>query len=195
LVSNELVDRPIVTPDVQFVLDVFPKSQDAEATAQEERTLPDPWSDLRQSKDFPTTQVGVEIHPDQRWQVCATIDIAANDGTTPSAVGVYRHWAFEPWGLTIARWIETGLPLHETPAVVPSSRRPGRGEVHLFPTVLANVGNIEIASRRIERKTPGIAQPFGPDGAQWCASGGHGIIRRDGVKRRRGPGLKTRIEA
>ena len=126
MASNELVDRPIVTPDVQFVLDVFTKSQDAEATAQEEGTLPDPWGDLRQSKDFPTTQVGVEIHTGQRWQACATIDIAADDGTTPTAVGVYCHWTFEPWGLTVARWIETGLPLHETPAVVSPTRRPGR---------------------------------------------------------------------
>ena len=71
MASNELADCPIVTPDVQFVLYVFTKSQDAEATAQEERTLPDPWSDLRQSKDFPTTQIGVEIHTDQRWYSCS----------------------------------------------------------------------------------------------------------------------------
>ena len=88
MASDELVDRPIATPDVQFVLDVFTKSQDAEATAQEEGTLPDPWGDLRQSKDFPTTQVGIEIHTGQRWQACAAIDIAADDGTTPTA-GAY----------------------------------------------------------------------------------------------------------
>ena len=66
--------------------------------------------------------------------------------------------------------------------------------MYLFPTVLADVGNIEVAPYRIERKTPGIAQSFCPDGAKWDASGGHGIIRHS-VKRRRGPGLKTRVEA
>src|SRR5262249_19120394 len=47
---------------------------------------------------------------------------------------------------------------------------------------------------RIERKTPGIMQAFGPDGVKWCASDDHGIIRRDSVKRRHRTGLKTRIE-
>jgi len=137
LAANELVDRPIATPDVQFVLHVLTKSQDTEATGQEERALLDSWGHLRQSKDFPTTQVGVEIHTGQRWQACAAVDITANDGTTPTAMVVYRYRAFEARDLTVARWVETGLPLHESPAVVAPTRRSGGGKVHLFRKALA----------------------------------------------------------
>src|SRR5262249_11031336 len=84
---------------------------------------------------------------------------------------------------------------HKAPAVVQPARRPGRGEVHLFPAALAIVSNIEIPQQGIKSKAPGIAQPFGPDGAQGWASSGPGIIRRDGIQRRCGWGLKTWSEA
>ncbi len=60
-----------------------------------------------------------------------------------------------------------------------------------FKRALADIGDIEIARHSIERKTPGITQPLGPNRIQWRYSIDVGIIRGNRVKR----GCRVRLQA
>ena len=76
-------------------------------------------------------------------------------------------------------------PLHPPPAVVFPSGARGRGEVDLFPQVLADVSDDQVSRRPVESPSPRVAQAVCPDlVAAGCPH--EGIGRRDGVRPRRG---------
>ena len=55
------------------------------------------------------------------------------------------------------------LALEHAPAVVLETRAPARREVELLPRVLADVADVEVARRAVEREPPRVAQPVAHD--------------------------------
>src|SRR5436309_7811318 len=72
------------------------------------------------------------------------------------------------------------ISLRDAPAVVAPSRVARRLEVHLFPQVLPDIRDEQIAARAVEVEFPRVAQPVGLDLRQGARLADEGISWRHG---------------
>jgi hypothetical protein len=111
-----------------------------------------------QAPDDPGAVVAEEVAADRRGHGRAAIHVAARYRAVAFRMAVHVHrrheLAISKGGVRKAR-----APLEDLPAVVGKRRdRRARSEVDLFPAALADVTDVEIAVRTVEREAPGIAQ-------------------------------------
>src|SRR5262249_6867202 len=72
--------------------------------------------------------------------------------------------------------------LEPVPAVVLAAGRPTRLPVDLLPRALADVGDPEVARRRVEREPPRVAQAVRPDLGPGARAGDEGGVPREAVR-------------
>src|SRR5690606_8260476 len=108
------------------------------------------------------TDVGIQVLAVERRGSRAAIDVAADDGATLSMAVLddRRHQTGRVAALGRA---EAVVALHDRPTVILAAGAGGRLEVDLFPVILPDVGNVEVAGLLVEAEAPGVAQAVGPD--------------------------------
>ena len=100
----------------------------------------------------------------------AAIDQAAGDRAGMVMV-VFIDRRDEAGGIAIL-FEKTVIALHQVPAVIVAAGG-GRHDGHLFPVVLADIGDIEQIA--VERHAPRIAKAPGPDSGRASASPTNGL--------------------
>src|SRR5213083_2318283 len=83
----------------------------------------------------------------------------------------------------IRRRVVTVRPFHPPPSVVLAARAARRLQVDLFPRILSDVADPEIAGVTIETESPRIAHTVRPDLAARAADIDEWIRRRNSVRR------------
>ena len=129
--------------------------------------------------------VAVEIGAVEVGHAAAAIDVAPGHGAAVG-VGVFHHGRDVPRhraGGAAARRVRAEGSLVEVPAVILPADARRRLVVNLLDLPLADVTDVEIAGRLVEREAPGVAQPVGPDLVE-ARDGGIRVVGRDGVRRR-----------
>src|SRR6266567_153825 len=165
---------------VQLAPGVLPEGQDAPGV--------DVGAPKRPARDGPIRVPGApqpalaiireEVLARERLETSTAIHEPTDDGAAVR-VGVLEHRQHEPGGAARVRVVAV-RPFHDPPAVIQTA--PARRlDVHLLPTVLAHVPDVEQAARRIEGEAPRISQTQGPDLGGATARRKR-IVHRNGIR-------------
>src|SRR5205814_8525197 len=120
-----------------------------------------------QAPEAARTPVAYEIDAVERGELAAAIDAAADHADAVLLVTVFGHGQDADDGPLLSRFLlldrERMDAAHPVPAVVLAALRGSGLEVDLFPDVLADVGDVEVARFPVERERPRVADAVGPD--------------------------------
>jgi len=172
---------------VQLADLVFAEGRDAVSRIDELGRGPRPGTQLRQPPHSSATEVGEEIDAAQRGGLASPVNVAAGHGAVPGGVGVLGDREDLSGGVATGGRVEAQTSFHHPPAVIASAGIRRRLIVDLFPASLADVADVQVAARPVERKTPWITQPVGPDFPSdgRVRVGDERVIRRNRVGHRR----------
>src|SRR5204863_6596259 len=124
-------------------------------------------------------EVAEDVGATEAGDALASVHVAAGDCARAGHMRVLVDRGDRASGL---RAVETVVAFHAGPAVVLSAGRRAQLEVDLFPVVLADVADPEVAGGGVEREAPRVAEAPGPDLGTGAALADERVGRRDGVR-------------
>src|SRR5215470_3676357 len=108
-----------------------------------------------------TAEISVEVDAGEPGDAAAAIDISAGH-RAPDGVPVLDDGQREP-RLAAARGLEAVQSFHHVPPVVHPAGAARGEDIDFLPEILADIADVEIPGRAIERKAPRVPQPVEPD--------------------------------